>query len=398
MIQIEKKEECCGCYACQQICPVNAIKMVKDEEGFAYPLIQNKLCIDCDFCVNVCPNNTIVNRLSSKVPNINCKLYAAFRNDFNERIKSASGGVFSLLARYVIENKGIVFGAAYQNDYSVSHIKINTLDDIDRLQGSKYVQSKLEGIFLDVKECADSGKLTLFCGTPCQIHSIKNFLGKEYQNVILVDFVCHGVPSAEVWLKYLNEVSQDKKIIKIIPRDKTKGINNAPIKILFEDGTTYKKKYQDSVFLRGFSNNLFLRPSCYNCKHKGENHYSDVTLADFWGIDNILPNFGDKYGVSAVITNTYKGQTIFDKLKNHMTIKEVQFSEFLQYNPSYVSSVAKHQLRDKFFLDYKSNGLHKTINSILGSSLKYRWKRIIQELKWLLLVLKKKFVGKWRQK
>ena len=229
MIKIKAKEDCCGCYACYNICPKECITMESDNEGFWYPKIDKDKCINCNLCEKVCP---IINKPNSSL--YEKKSYAVFNKNEKIRLESSSGGIFSLLAEYVINNHGNVYGAVFDEDFNVKHVKINILQDINLLRGSKYVQSRINDIFKSIKFDLKNNKIVLFTGTPCQIAGLQSFLQKKYDNLILMDIVCHGVPSPLVWQQYINELKQNYKqnIKSIYFRDKSTGWKTYSVKFL----------------------------------------------------------------------------------------------------------------------------------------------------------------------
>lgn len=350
MIEIKSKEDCCGCYACYNICPKQCITMKTDNEGFWYPNIDKNECINCNLCEKVCP---IINKPKNSL--YEEKSYAVFNKNEKIRLESSSGGIFSLLAEYVINNHGSVYGSIFDENFNVKHIKINKLQDIQLLRGSKYVQSKINDIFKLIKSDLKSDKLVLFTGTPCQVAGLQSFLQKEYDNLILMDIVCHGVPSPLVWQQYINELKQNYKqdIKNVYFRDKSTGWKTYSIKFLFDKGE-YKNVGFKDIYMKGFLNDIYLRPSCYNCNFKGIERISDITVADFWGIENILPKMDDNKGTSLIVVHSEKGKQLFDKLSEKMILNEVNLNEAIKYNPSMIKSVKYNEKRDEFFLDLNS--------------------------------------------
>lgn len=350
MIEIKSKEDCCGCYACYNICPKQCITMKIDDEGFWYPNINEDICINCNLCEKVCP---IINKPKNSL--YEEKSYAIFNKNEKIRLESSSGGIFSLLAEYVINNHGSVYGAVFDEDFNVKHIKINKLQDIKLLRGSKYVQSKINDIFKLIKNDLKSSKLVLFTGTPCQVAGLQSFLQKKYDNLILIDIVCHGVPSPLVWQQYINELKQNYKqgIKNIYFRDKSTGWKTYSIKFLF-DKDEYKNIGFKDIYMKGFLNDIYLRPSCYNCNFKGIERISDITVADFWGIENILPKMDDDKGTSLIVVHSETGKQLFDKLSEKMILSEVNLNEAIKYNPSMIKSVKYNEKRNIFFAELNS--------------------------------------------
>lgn len=350
MIKIKAKEDCCGCYACYNICPKECITMESDNEGFWYPKIDKDKCINCNLCEKVCP---IINKPNSSL--YEKKSYAVFNKNEKIRLESSSGGIFSLLAEYVINNHGNVYGAVFDEDFNVKHVKINILQDINLLRGSKYVQSRINDIFKSIKFDLKNNKIVLFTGTPCQIAGLQSFLQKKYDNLILMDIVCHGVPSPLVWQQYINELKQNYKqnIKSIYFRDKSTGWKTYSVKFLF-DKDEYKNFGFKDIYMKGFLNDIYLRPSCYNCKFKGIERVSDITVADFWGIGNILPKMDDDKGTSLIVIHSEKGKQLFDELSEKMILNEVNFNEAIKYNSSMIKSVKYNEKRNSFFAELNS--------------------------------------------
>lgn len=383
MINIKDKKNCCGCKACEIICPKNCIEMTVDEEGFWYPIVDKDKCIDCGMCEKSCP---ILNKASRK-KSFDAKVYGAYSNNESIRINSSSGGMFSELAASVFEKNGAVFGCTMNDDFSFAkHIKVENVDDLPKLQGSKYLQSDTNITFEEVKNCLQNGQEVLYSGTPCQIAGLKSYLGKYSKdyNLVTVDIICHGVPSSNVWNCYKSALVKkfDSTVEKISFRNKSNGWQNYSLLCEFENKKEYKKFAGDDLYLRGFVADYYLRPSCYDCQFKGDNIKSDITLADFWGIDKVNPKFNDDKGVSLVVINSQKGQQIFDEIKDNKKI--TYFSENaekgLEYNPSYYNSVKMKNMRKVFFKQFEKNGV-EAFENCCGKSNKTKFIRKINTLK-----------------
>lgn len=350
MIEIKSKEDCCGCYACYNICPKQCITMKMDKEGFWYPNIDKNECINCNLCEKVCPIINPVKRVDSK------KIaYASMNKDEQVRMKSSSGGIFSILAEYIIKNNGVVYGAGFDEDFNIKHKRILYSTDLDLLRGSKYVQSSIGDIYKQVKNDLESNRQVLFTGTPCQVEGLRSYLRKEYVNLITMDFICHGVPSPLVWEKYLKKMKKSKQenIKNIYFRNKDIGWKLFSLKIIF-DKRIYSNDLKNDLFMKGFLQDVYLRPSCYNCKFKKINRISDITVADFWGIENILPKMDDDKGTSLVVIHSEKGKQLFDKLSETMIINEVDLNEAIKYNLSMIRSVKYNEKRNSFFAELNS--------------------------------------------
>lgn len=383
MIKIKEKKNCCGCKACEIICPKNCIEMTVDEEGFWYPIVDKDKCIDCGMCEKSCP---ILNKASRK-KSFDAKVYGAYSNNESIRINSSSGGMFSELAASVFEKNGAVFGCTMNDDFSFAkHIKVENVDDLPKLQGSKYLQSDTNITFKEVKNCLQNGQEVLYSGTPCQIAGLKSFLGdySNASNLITVDIICHGVPSPNTWNYYKTNLEKcfnsDMKNVSF--RNKSDGWQKYSLLCEFENKKEYKKFAGDDLYLRGFVADYYLRPSCYDCQFKGDNIKSDITLADFWGIDKVNPKFNDDKGISLVVIHSQKGQQIFDEIKDNEKI--TYFSENaekgLEYNPSYYNSVKMKNMRKVFFKQFEKNGV-EAFENCCGKSNKTKFIRKINTLK-----------------
>lgn len=352
MIHIEQKDTCCGCNACTEICPKHCISMVTDLEGFWYPQVDTALCIDCGACERVCPmlNNKKTNPTKLGTPLV----YAAYHKNTAIRRDSTSGGIFSALAENVFSAKGYVAGAVYNEDHTVSHIVTPDPLKLDELRSSKYLQSFSGTLFSDVKRLLKEQKPILVCGTPCQIAGLYNYLGKDYDNLITCDFICKGVNSPKVFLKYMEmlERRHKSKAVKIKFKDKTFGWHRFAMKVDFENGQSYcKDRYHDPFFVGYLQAGNFARPSCYSCRFKGFSCYADLTLADFWGIEDVDPTMDQDMGTSLVIVNSEKGKRIFENIRNEVVAKPFAMDEATKCNQAlYLSLQPDTDNRDSFFL------------------------------------------------
>ena len=368
MISIEEKHDCCGCSACVQRCPKHCIFLKEDEEGFLYPHVNTGECIDCGLCEKVCP---WLNQ-PEKIPPV--KVLAVKNRNEEERMASSSGGVFISLARKVIKNGGVVFGAVFDEKWEVKHTYAEAIDGVKPMMGSKYLQSRIEDSYRQAEKFLKEGREVLFTGSPCQITGLHNFLRRNYPNLLSVDFLCHGVPSPGVWRKYLAETfslsarrAADGKNTVL-----SRSLNSLPVitGIEFRDKKRHGwKKYsfvvhgsavkadknsvllsdihRDNSFMKGFLADVYLRPSCYQCKCKNGTSHSDLTIADFWGIQNLMPDFDDDKGVGLVLVNTDKGKEMFDSLD--MEIRQSSLEEAKRFNGGFKEFVTMHPKRKFFF-------------------------------------------------
>lgn len=358
MIINEKLEQenltCCGCTACYAICPKGAITMQEDSEGFKYPAIDKSKCIDCGLCCKVCP-------LDKKLENVIAPAasFACTAKDENFAKQSSSGGVFAILANMYIKEQAVIYGAAFDDNLNVCHIRADKKDELKSLYTSKYVQSDMGNAFRQVKGDLDNGKKVLFAGTPCQVAGLKSYLQKDYLNLLSVDFICHGVPSPLVWQRYIiaMEKKLNNKITEISFRDKKDGWKNYYFKLSTANGDVFYEKHGENIYMKGFLKDLYLRPSCYDCKFKTLHRASDITLADFWGIEKIIPEINVEKGVSLCWASSEKGDTILDKALKQTIYEQVDLNEAIKHNPSAITSVKRHKNRNKFFEDISKSDI-----------------------------------------
>jgi coenzyme F420-reducing hydrogenase beta subunit len=387
MIVIKQKQDCCGCCACAQACPKQAIFMKSDEEGFSYPSIDLAKCIDCGICEKVCPEIQ-----SSPVSNIT-NIFACYRLDFEKRLKSQSGGIFALLAETILKQGGIVYGAAFDDDWNLRHICVKDEKELLALQRSKYMQSDIDKIFFSVQHELSSGKRVLFSGTPCQIQGLKKFLRKDYDKLITIDLICHGVASPKVWNQYLVEYLKGNRLVDFTVKDKIK--KNAVV-IRTDNGKENVEPYEQNAFTRGFCNNLFLRPSCHKCSFKGVERCSDITLGDFWGIERFYPEFADKYGISAALIHTEIGKNLFSSVEKSIKSIECTTEMLLNENPCVICSSKKNDNRDLFFKLWNQAGVIKSVKKILKPTLKEQidnnFDKITESIRCFVYIIKRRML------
>lgn len=341
MIDIVDKEMCCGCEACIQVCPKQCISIEIDEEGYLYPKVEIDDCISCGLCDSVCP---VINQ--KEIPAEKPRAYAVVNNDDKIVNDSSSGGAFSALAIEVIKSGGIVFGAVFDENKSVKHVWTDNVVDLSHMRGSKYMQSRIENSYIEVKKNLGEGRLVLFSGTPCQIAGLNLFLKKEYVNLITVDFFCHGVPSSSMWQKFLSEE------VKFTPqniqfRDKKNGWQKYNLTI--QGGEHSYSRYHsadDCYFMRAFLHDICVRPSCFNCPAKAGKSNASITLADFWGIEISYPEYWRQSGVSLCLT---RFASLINELES-VEAYEVDYDKALSHaSPAYTESAIPHKHRDEFF-------------------------------------------------
>lgn len=346
MIDIKKKSECCGCYACTNICPKQCIEMKIDNEGFWYPEVDKERCIDCSLCEKVCPELT-----TPKKEEFKTIAYACKNKNESVRLSSSSGGVFTNLCEYVINNSGVVFGVAFNENFEVEHMEATTIEECEKFRGSKYVQSKIGETYKKAKKYLDEGRIVLFSGTQCQIKGLNLFLRKKYDNLISVDIVCHGVPSPLVFNIHKENIKKSycSEIKNIGFRDKSKGWKKFSYITDFENGEKYSKLLNEDKYMIGFLKDLYLRPSCYNCESKDFKSNSDISLADYWGVQNRHAEFDDDKGISLVLVNSEKAEDIFNKLSNSIEFIITELDYAIDHNPCIVRPVKYNSKRELFF-------------------------------------------------
>lgn len=354
MINLKGKEDCCGCSACQEICPKNCISMKEDAEGFLYPFVEKENCINCNLCNKVCP---LVNH--TKWDDTIIKSYVGYVINEKIRLQSSSGGIFSVLAEFILKSeKGVLYGASINENQMICHMRIDSIANLGLLRGSKYLQSKINETFKNAKMDLEAGLNVFYSGTACQIAGLKSFLGKEYKNLYTVDVLCHGVPSPKVWTAYRKwqEKKNNSTIREISFRNKEFGWKNYQMKIVFNNEEKYIKPHSEDMYSQMFLSNICLRPSCHKCKFKGLNRLSDLTLGDAWGIDKCMPEMDDDKGTSVIIVHSIKGQELLSRIKNAVNIMEIDIDRILPLSSDSRKSVQAHKRRKLFFsklFDYK---------------------------------------------
>ena len=397
MIYIDNKKACCGCWACVQRCPRNCITMHEDEEGFSYHIVDTSACIECGLCEKVCP---VLNQAEAKRP---LDVYAAINPNEEVRLNSSSGGIFSQLAEKVIADGGVVFGARFDEHWKVVHDYCDTLAGLAAFRGSKYVQSRIGACYRHAENFLKAGRRVLFSGTSCQIAGLHRFLGKEYDNLLTVDVICHGVPSPLVWRKYVEAIKtcpqriigknttlhfadKNTAIAGIAFRDKSSGWKRYGFTVRSIDENNqerilFRETFYENLFMDGFLKDIYLRPSCYACPSKSGKAQSDITLGDYWGIEHQHPAMDDDKGTSLVLLHTDKGRIAFEALD--CSIEASTYEQALAGNPSLERSVGKSLMRKYFYRKFKRSQnveiIKKTLNkssSSLGARLKFNIKRI----------------------
>lgn len=370
MINIINKQDCCGCNACGDICSKNAITFQKDEEGFLYPVVDKEKCVDCGLCDKICPNihSDELKKNDFEKP----KCFAAIHKNLEVRFDSTSGGAFSALAKKAYLQKWYVGGAVWNEDWSVSQFISNNKKDLERLRSSKYIQSDARGIYKQIKDLLVAGEHVLICGTPCQIAGLKSYLRKDYENLVTVDFVCQYVNSPLIWSKYINylEAEHNSKVVYIKDKNKEIGWRSLCNKVVFDNGDVIYDSYSVNHFRRCYMQlGVASRPSCYNCKFKGFPRIADITIADFWGVENYLPkHFDNNLGTSLIMCNSKRGLDYFDdKVRKYMEVIPIDLENTLGKNPAL--TVPYHPVipfkREEFYRDLSKGDIKSVVDSYI---------------------------------
>ena len=352
MINISEKRLCCGCNACGDICPKDAISYTEDKEGFWYPKVDLEKCINCNLCEDICP---IISKADTITRYETPLVYAAYSKDDHIRIDSTSGGIFSVLANHTYDKHGFVGGAIYNTDHTVRHIVSNDYHRLDDIRSSKYLQSSMIGQYRQVKSLLQTGEKVLYCGTPCQIQALYKYLKKDYDNLVTCDFICRGVNSPKVFLKYMEmlEHNYGAKATKIKFKAKKWGWHNFSMRVNFDNGQEYcKDRWHDLFFIGYLQVGNFARPSCYDCQFKGFPQKADITLADFWGIEQIDETMDQDKGTSLIMVNSDRGKELFEIIKNKIVWKEFTVDDARAGNPAFDNSITSIPInREAFFED-----------------------------------------------
>lgn len=350
MLKIVNKSYCCGCTACESICGVGALSMVPDKLGFVYPTIDVDKCIDCGLCQRVCSFKSLIPSLDKRFP----LFYAARHRNVNEVERSRSGAVFVALSDWILNNGGSVYGAALTDTFEVFHKRVTTFAERDSLRGSKYVQSDISGIYKQVKYDLINGMKVLFSGTPCQVSGLKSYLSilkVDLSNLLLVDVVCHGVPSPFYWRDYISYIERKEgtRITSVNFRDKERfGWSSHKESFRFANG-------ESKSFRHSFYHDIMLRRSCGVCPYSSTQRVSDITIGDFWGWERLgCPINDDNKGVNLLMVNTEQGEYIFDEIKGRLIYYQTEESKCLQ--PNLLHPTSPHPLQQSFEEDYIYRG------------------------------------------
>lgn len=356
-------KNCTGCGACANVCPVGAIEMRENSDGFLYPNINQEKCINCGLCERTCP---VLNPKYNNNATPEC--YAAQASN-DVRAKSSSGGVFGVLAKYILSIGGLVCGAAWNTERRcVEHIIIHSIDDLHKLQSSKYIQSDVRRAYAEIKTALHNGTTVLFTGTPCQNAAVRAVCG-NHEKLYCVDIICHGTPSPKVFRKYLDELNLDGEFVKTDFRDKTNGWRPELTITTTTTNTAISKPASDDDFMLAFLKNLCLRKSCVKCPFNKLPRQGDLTIGDFWGVNR---KFDDKRGTSVILANNTHGTELLSKIKSELKLLErVELASALPGNPCIYESTSENPLREQFFDNLDKQTLHENVSNLINYQYDY---------------------------
>lgn len=342
MHQLCERKYCTGCTACASVCPKGCITMAADEDGFLCPVIDAEKCVSCGLCEKTCPIVTPPEKPANEPV-----AYAAYSRDEKLRLDSSSGGIFSELAKVVLNEGGAVFGAAYNEAFEVVHICVENETDLARLRGAKYAQSDLGGSYKDVKRRLEQGQKVLFSGTPCQVLGLKSFLHRNYDNLLLVDMICHSVPSPLAWKRYLEHISEGKRLATVNLRSKDTGWSRYGYsnRFDFSDGTCLMDRSGESLYMKLFGGGYITSTACTNCPAKGYARVSDLSIGDFWGIWDVAPEMDDNKGTSVVLVQSAHGAEILRKIGEMLVVKRVSLGDTSRENQATIRTASINPLR-----------------------------------------------------
>lgn len=364
-IIICNKNDCSGCMTCRQICPYNAIDVVIDDEGFEYP-IRNDKCVNCGLCTKICPSLNIVKPQKEYKQ----KVYACKHKDNDIIYKSSSGGMFTAIANAFCDENYAIFGVEFDDKFNAFHSYITDISKIDKYRRSKYVQSSIGNSYNDARRLLEEGKKVLFTGTPCQIAGLKTFLNKNYENLLTVDIICHGTPSSKVLNKYIQYMEKKNKsrIVDVKFREKVfkhDRWDSKCIKIKFESNKSIIENGDKNFYLKGFQTGLFYRPSCYRCKYANPVRNSDITIADCWGLQKYYPELNAHQGISMVVINSEKGEKVFNNFKTICSCIPLDDDYAVKENRQFREPAQKNNQRDFFYKNIDSIKFNRLINKCI---------------------------------
>lgn len=372
----EKKENCCGCSACKNICPKHCITMVEDELGFLYPEINEQSCIHCGLCQKVCKF------VHEKKKNESVLVYASKNKNQNTHERSSSGGLFIPFSDTILNQNGIVYGAQFDSDFRVIHGRADNESKRNQFVGSKYVQSDMGTIFTQVEEDLKENRKVLFTGTACQVHGLLSYLEQrkcKMEQLFTIDIICHGVPSPKMWKEFLQDMQKEQKIKQITFTCKDIKNELKGFKCTYANGNEVLKGFYQTSYGKLFLNNYNLRESCFQCRYASvSNRYADITLGDFWGLEKSMPDFVDSKGISLVLVHTEKGRKLFEQIESEVEYRESNMLDCLQPNLKEPSRSPEN--RTLFINKYIKSGYSNAYHYVFPESLKDKLRKIKRKL------------------
>lgn len=382
------EKECTSCCSCYNVCLSSSIDMVENSYGFMYPKVNEDKCTSCMLCEKACPV------YKQQIPATPLKYFGCTNKNEKIRLKSSSGGIFHGLSKSVIDSGGVVFGVKLDTKNKPIFTYVDNVHDLLALLGSKYSHADYHKYFIDVKKFLGKGKKVLFSGAPCQVAGLKAFLRKDYENLITVDFICHGMASPKVYGDYINllESKNKSKIIRVSFRDKKTGWSNFSFSVDFQNGKTFSELMSENFYMRGFLRSFYEKESCHYCKFKNFTSGSDIVLCDFWGADILYPQHVDEKGLSGVIINTHKGMTLFKSVDGEFEVFETDYVSIKSGNQYVAKSSMPNVKKELFFEDYFKYGLEHAMDKYLSddmiTKLKKRVKFYLKKLAISVLLLR----------
>lgn len=354
-VEVVPEHRCSGCGGCKNVCPVDAVKLEENELGYLLPRVDKEKCISCGLCLKRCPGVEKAITDSQEPP----KAYAVWAKDQVRKV-SSSGGMFTLLAQWILEQNGMVFGAAFTKDLEVAHIGIENKEELSKLRGAKYVQSDTGLVYRSVKEALTAGRPVLFSGCPCQVSALRNFLGKDDPKLLTADLVCHGVPSRMVYRKYLEEVYGKDTIESFSFRTKEKGYSCTVLEVKLKDGRTLYPSLKDKdPYEKVFHGSYALRKACINCKFAEIPRQGDFTIGDYWGVSLYDEKLNDGKGTSVVLVNNKKGEQVLEEIRNEAKLIQETPVEAAKRKNRFGAYVPVPKVRDEFLAEAAKNGFLK---------------------------------------
>lgn len=373
MIKADDKTKCSGCMACYNICPQKCISMIEDEEGFLYPKVDMDACVNCGLCDRTCPLNEKNNKKYGVVQS-----EIVQNKDLEVLRQSTSGGAFTPIAQYILQRNGVVFGVEMDEDSNfVKHIKVEREESLIRFRNSKYVQSYVGNSFDDAKQELQKGRLVCFSGTPCQIQGLKNYLHKEYENLITVDVVCRGVPSPGVWKKYTNYLKRKGKLSSVRFRDKSLGYQYSTMEVVYKDGKIERNGIESDQWLRMFFSGMILRPSCPTCNFRSIERCSDFTIWDCFNVSDLTKKLDETKGATRMLIHTKRGQEIFNEIRDGFYVVDADVNTVavgITEKPDF------NKRKREFIQDYNKLLMEELLNKWFPMTFKVKVKKLIRRI------------------